>query len=404
MVIRDTYLNQIRAFIDKPFVKILSGIRRSGKSVLLMLLKEELLNNGCNGDEIIYLNFESFNYSEIKTTKQLYEFVKSKIINDKKYYILLDEIQEVFEWEKAINAFRVDFNCDIYLTGSNSHLLSSELATYLSGRYIQINVYTLSFSEYLKFKSVYSNNLKDIYDEFLDYLRLGGFPSIHESGFNEVQAYKIVYDIYTSILLRDVVQRFRIRDIELLERVVKFVFDNIGNNFSAKSVADYFKSQNRKIDLNTVYNYLNALESSYIIYRIPRYNIRGKEILKTNEKYFIGDQSLLYSLFGYRDRLISGILENIVMLELKRRGFSVYIGKLDNLEIDFIAEQKNRKIYIQVAYKMTEKSTIDREYAPLLKVKDNFPKYVLTTDNNWHDTIEGIKHLHIADFLLIKDL
>ena len=397
-------MNQIRAFIDKPFIKILSGIRRSGKSVLLMLLKKELLNNGRNEENIIYINFESFNYSDIKAAKQLYEIVKLKILSNDKYYILLDEIQEVFEWEKVINAFQVDFNCDIYITGSNSHLLSSELATYLSGRYIQINIYTLSFAEYLKFKSVYSDNLKDIHIEFFNYLRIGGFPSVHESNFNEEQAYKIVYDIYSSILLRDVVQRYRIRDIELLERVVKFVFDNIGNKFSAKNVADYFKSQNRKLDLNTVYNYLNALESSYIIYRIPRYNIRGKEILKTNEKYFIGDQSLLYSLFGYRDRLISGILENIVMLELKRRGFNVYIGKLDNLEIDFIAEKQNRKLYIQVAYKMTEKSTIDREYEPLLKVKDNFPKYVLTTDNNWHDTIEGIKHLHIADFLIMKDL
>lgn len=404
MVGRNIYMNQIRAFIDKPFIKILSGIRRSGKSVLLMLLKKELLNNGRNEENIIYINFESFNYSDIKAAKQLYEIVKLKILSNDKYYILLDEIQEVFEWEKVINAFQVDFNCDIYITGSNSHLLSSELATYLSGRYIQINIYTLSFAEYLKFKSVYSDNLKDIHIEFFNYLRMGGFPSVHESNFNEEQAYKIVYDIYSSILLRDVVQRYRIRDIELLERVVKFVFDNIGNKFSAKNVADYFKSQNRKLDLNTVYNYLNALESSYIIYRIPRYNIRGKEILKTNEKYFIGDQSLLYSLFGYRDRLISGILENIVMLELKRRGFNVYIGKLDNLEIDFIAEKQNRKLYIQVAYKMTEKSTIDREYEPLLKVKDNFPKYVLTTDNNWHDTIEGIKHLHIADFLIMKDL
>jgi len=404
MVGRNIYMNQIRAFIDKPFIKILSGIRRSGKSVLLMLLKKELLNNGRNEENIIYINFESFNYSDIKAAKQLYEIVKLKILSNDKYYILLDEIQEVFEWEKVINAFQVDFNCDIYITGSNSHLLSSELATYLSGRYIQINIYTLSFAEYLKFKSVYSDNLKDIHIEFFNYLRIGGFPSVHESNFNEEQAYKIVYDIYSSILLRDVVQRYRIRDIELLERVVKFVFDNIGNKFSAKNVADYFKSQNRKLDLNTVYNYLNALESSYIIYRIPRYNIRGKEILKTNEKYFIGDQSLLYSLFGYRDRLISGILENIVMLELKRRGFNVYIGKLDNLEIDFIAEKQNRKLYIQVAYKMTEKSTIDREYEPLLKVKDNFPKYVLTTDNNWHDTIEGIKHLHIADFLIMKDL
>jgi predicted AAA+ superfamily ATPase len=404
VITRKLYIEQITGFVDKPFVKVISGIRRSGKSVLLMQLMEVLKQKGINEKNIIYINFESFRYAEITNAKQLYEKIASEIINDNRYYILLDEIQEVDQWEKAINSFRVDFNADIYITGSNSHLLSSELGTYLSGRYIQIPVYTLSFSEFLDFRKEYANQKsKDVYEEFENYLRLGGFPSIYAGSYTHEQVYKIVYDIYSSVILRDVIQRFKIRDIELLERVVRYVFDNIGNKFSAKNVSDYFKSQNRKLDLNTVYNYLNALESAYIIYRIQRYNIKGKEILKTNEKYFVGDQSLLYALMGFRGQQIAGILENMVMLELKRRGYNVYVGKLNDLEVDFIAEKQNKKRYIQVAYTMTEKSTIDRECRPLLKIKDNFPKYVVTMDRLWNDNIEGIEHKHIADFLLLRE-
>lgn len=404
MINRKIYIEQITDFIDKPFIKVISGIRRSGKSVLLMQLMDVLKQKGVNEKNIIYINFESFRYAEITNEKQLYEKIASAIINNNKYYILLDEIQEVDKWEKAINSFRVDFNADIYITGSNSHLLSSELATYLSGRYIQIPVFTLSFSEFLDFRKEYANKkVKDVYSEFENYLHLGGFPSIHAGYYTHEQAYKIVYDIYSSVILRDVIQRFKIRDVELLERVVRYVFDNIGNKFSAKNVADYFKSQNRKLDLNTVYNYLNALESAYIIYRIQRYNIKGKEILKTNEKYFLGDQSLLYALTGFRGQQIAGILENIVMLELKRWGYNVYVGKLNDLEVDFIAEKQNKKRYIQVAYKMTEKSTMDREYRPLLKIKDNFPKYVISMDRFWNDNMEGIEHKHIADFLLLRE-
>lgn len=403
MLVREIYLNQIISFIDKPFIKVISGIRRSGKSVLIKLLREELLKQGVKSDNIIYINFESFDFSEISSAQKLYEYVKSKISNKNKYYLLLDEIQEVENWEKAINSFQIDFNSDIYITGSNSNLLSSELSTYLSGRYVQLTIYTLSFKEYLQFKKKYTTkNIDNNYNEFENYLRYGGFPSVHSSTFTLEQSYKIVYDIYSSVILRDVVQRYKFRDIELLERVVKYVFDNIGNKFSAKNISDYFKSQNRKLDLNTIYNYLNALESSYIIHRIQRYNIRGKEILKTNEKYFLGDQSMLYALMGFKDRLISGVLENIVMLELKRRGYNVYIGKFDNLEIDFVAEKQGKRIYIQVAYKMTEKSTIEREYKSLLKIKDNYPKYILTIDKTWNDTIEGIEHRHIADFLLME--
>jgi predicted AAA+ superfamily ATPase len=405
MILRESYLHLLRDYIDKPFIKVITGLRRSGKSVLLMMLRDELINNGIDENNIIYLNFESFEFSEIDDSNKLYLFLRSKISNKKQYYILLDEIQEVKFWEKAVNSLRVDFNADIYLTGSNSRLLSSELATYLAGRYIEIPVYTLSFNEYLLFRQEYSpDKIEGIYAEFEHFLRKGGFPAIHTGNYSDETAYKAIYDIYSSAILRDTVQRYNIRDVELLERVVKYVFDNVGNSFSAKSVADYFKSQNRKIDLNTVYNYLNALEGAFIIYRIPRYDIKGKELLKTNEKYFVGDQSLLYAVMGFKDRLISGVLENIVMLDLKRRGFKVFVGKSNEKEIDFIGEKAEYKIYIQVTYKMTEKSTIDREFTPLLDIKDNHPKYVVSMDETWSDNIEGIQHKHIADFLLLKSL
>jgi uncharacterized protein len=404
MIRRDLYLNQLGNYIDKPFIKIITGIRRCGKSAILMLLRDELLRNGINENNIIYINFESFEFSDIDRADKLYKYTKDKIRNKKRYYIFLDEIQEVISWEKAVNSLFVDLNADIYITGSNSRLLSSELATYLAGRYIEIHLHTLSFSEHLLFRQSLTNTeVSDLHREFESFLRLGGFPVLHTGEYSYESAYKVVFDIYSSAILRDTVQRYNIRDVELLERVVRYVFDNVGNKFSAKNVADYFKSQRRRIDLNTVYNYLNALEGAFIVYRIPRYDVKGKEILKTFEKYFVGDQSLLYAVMGYKDTLISGVLENIVMLELKRRGYRVFTGKSDDKEIDFIAEMNGKKIYIQVAYKMSEQTTIDREFAPLLNIKDNYPKYVVTMDETWQDSIEGINKKHIADFLVMKE-
>ena len=402
MIKRAVYLNQINEFIDKPFVKVLTGIRRSGKSTFLMMIRDELLSRGIKEEQILYFNFESFEFSNLQNALALHQFVKSKIVDNRRYYILFDEIQEVENWERAINSFLVDFNVDIYITGSNSRLLSSELATYLTGRYIEFHVYTLSFIEYLQFKKERIDEVLDIYQEFEFYLRMGGFPVLHTAEYPFESAYKVVYDIYSSAILRDTVQRNNIRDVELLERVVKFVFDNVGNKFSAKNIADYFKSQQRKIDINTIYNYLHALEAAFIIYRIQRYDVKGKEILKTQEKYYVGDQALLYAVMGYKDRLISGVLENIVMLELKRRGYNVFVGKLGDKEIDFIAEKDGKKLYVQVAYLMSEQSTVDREFSPLLAVKDHYPKYVVTMDQLWKDNIEGVKHLHIADFLRLE--
>lgn len=402
MILRTSYLDEIKPFINKTQIKIITGIRRSGKSTVLRLLKEQLMLEGIKQEQIITINFESFAYSELLEAPKLYLFIKDKIKNHQKYYLLLDEIQEVDGWEKAVNSFLVDFDVDIYLTGSNSHLLSSELATYLAGRYIEVAVYTLSYKEFLDFRNHYFSKNQNQINLFLHYLRKGGFPVIHTADYPEESAYKVVYDIYSSVILRDTVQRYKIRDVELLERVIKYAFDNIGNTFSGKNVADYFKSQQRKIDVNTVYNYLNALEGAFILYRVPRYDIKGKELLKTQEKFYVSDISIIYATMGNRDRMISGILENIVFLELKRRGYKVYIGKLDNTEIDFVAEKDGKKMYIQVAYKLENQQTINREFDNLLAINDQYPKYVVTMDEFWKDSIEGIQHLYITDFLLAE--
>lgn len=398
MILRPDYITTINSFVDKPFVKIITGIRRSGKSVVLQLIKEELLDNHIEEAQIITINFESFVFKDILQSAKLYNYVKEKIKLSKRHYLLLDEIQEVNQWEKAINSFLVDFDVDIYITGSNSHLLSSELATYLAGRYIEIPIYTLSFKEFLDFRIQYLNEGQTD-DSFMKFLRLGGFPIIHTAAYTEESAYKIVYDIYSSVILRDTIQRYKIRDMELLERVIKYAIDNIGNTFSGKNIADYFKSQQRKVDVNTVYNYLNALEGAFVLYRVPRYDIKGKEILKTQEKFYVSDVSIIYALMGYRDRMIAGVLENIVFLELKRRNYKVYIGKLDSTEIDFVAEKQNERVYVQVAYKFESNDTVQREFGNLLAIKDQYPKFVVTMDRFWKDNIEGIKHFYIADFL-----
>ncbi len=401
MIARTTYLDQLREFIDKPQIKIITGIRRSGKSSTLLLLKNELLQKAVAIEQIVYVNLESFTFSELRTAEKLYMYIVEKIQKGRKTYLLLDEIQEVVQWEKAINSLLVDFDVDIYLTGSNSHLLSSELATYLAGRYVEIPVFTLSFAEYLQFRAAYfPQENQEIKQAFRTYLRLGGFPVIHTTNYSEETAYKVIYDIYSSVILRDTVQRYNIRDVELLERVIKYAFDNIGNTFSGKNVADYFKSQQRKIDINTVYNYLNALTGAFILYQTPRYDIKGKEILKTQEKFFLSDVGLLYATMGFKDRNISGVLENLVYLELKRRGYKVFVGKYNDKEIDFVAEKQGDKIYVQVAYKIDNEQTKEREFSVLQNIKNQYPKFVVTMDDFWRESVEGVRHFYISDFLL----
>lgn len=402
MIGRESYVQQLENFIDKPFIKVITGIRRCGKSSVLKMLRSRLLERDVAQERVIYINFESFANANLLDSKSLYEYIQSKIQSaDKRYYILLDEIQEVERWEKCVNSLMVDFDVDVYLTGSNSHLLSSELSTYIAGRYVEIPVFTLSFEEYLRFQAAYLPNVSvGGKDAFARYLRRGGFPVVHTFDDTEESVYRIVYDIYSSIILRDTIKRHNIRDTELLERVVRYAFLNIGNTFSGKSVADYFKSQQRKVDVNTIYNYLNALESAFILYRVPRYDLRGKEVLKTQEKFYLSDVSLLYATMGYKDSLIAGILENIVFLELKRRGYAVYIGKSDTKEVDFVAEKRGERVYVQVAYKLENQQTVDREFGILLSINDQYPKFVVTMDDFWKESVGGVQHLYISDFLL----
>jgi hypothetical protein len=398
MINRDLYFKKIEKFIDKPFIKIITGIRRSGKSTMIQLIQEKLLLKGVEESNIIYINFESMKYYDIRNSKELYKYVSNLIKDSEKKYLFFDEIQIVEKWEEAVNSFTVDFNVDIYITGSNSKLLSSELSTLLTGRYIQFKMYPLSMNEINDFHKSINGEINS--DELLwMYIRRGGFPSIHIGKYDEETSKMIVNDIYDSIVLRDVVKRYKIRNIELLNRIMKYIMDNIGNIFSAKNISDYFKSEHRKVDITTIYNYIEALESSYIIEKVNRYDIHGKEILKTQEKYYLADPGIQHAVFGYRDRNISGVLENIVYLELKRRGYKVFIGKTKEKEIDFVAEKGNNKLYIQVTYKMENKKTINREFESLLNIKDHYRKYVVSMDMNFKDNIEGIEHVNLYEFI-----
>ena len=402
MIKRNLYLEEIKKYINKPIIKVITGMRRSGKSMILKLIQEELENAGIIKENIIYMNFESLIYIDIKDFEALYKHIIEKTFDKKgKIYILLDEIQEVKGWEKAINSFLVDLDTDIYITGSNANLLSSELATYIAGRYVEIKIYPLSFQEYIDFVSENNQENPLSLDEYFNqYLNFGGLPGIHIFNYNKEEIYQYLVDVYNSILLRDVIARNNIRDIELLERVVLYIMDNIGNTFSAKSISDFLKNQGRKLSVETIYNYLKALENAFIISKVRRYDIKGKNILETQEKYYLSDLGFRHAKLGYQSNDISGYLENIVFLELLRRKYKVNIGKQDNKEIDFVANLRDENLYLQVTYLLASPETIEREYSPLKSIKDNYPKMVLSMDNLPESNIEGIKRKRIIDFLL----
>ena len=404
MIKRNLYLEEIKKYMNKPIIKVITGMRRSGKSMILKLIQEELEKMGIIKENIIYMNFESLVFIDIKDFEALYKHIIKKTFNKKgKIYILLDEIQEVKGWEKAINSFLVDLDVDIYITGSNANLLSSELATYIAGRYIEIKIYPLSFQEYIDFAS--ENNKKtplSIDEYFYQYLNFGGLPGIHIFNYNKEEIYQYLADVYNSILLRDVIARNNIRDIELLERVVLYIMDNIGNTFSAKSISDFLKNQGRKLSIETIYNYLKALENAFIISKVQRYDIKGKNILETQEKYYLSDLGFRNAKLGYQSNDISSYLENIIFLELLRRKYKVNVGKKNNKEIDFIANLRDENLYLQVTYLLASPETIEREFSPLKAIKDNYPKMVLSMDNLPESNIEGIKRKRIIDFLLEK--
>lgn len=402
MIPRPMYVEKIMAYTDTPFVKILSGIRRCGKSTILKMIVEELKKRGIPFERILHYNFDSMQYEDIKTAKLLYEEVRSKLASGGKTYLFLDEIQEVKSWEKAVNSFITDFDVDIYVTGSNSRMMSSEISTYLTGRYITFRIFPLSFSEYLTFRKEYGpvGTYENLHSEFARYLRLGGFPAVHLQPYTPDEAYPIVRDIYSSTIFTDIVRRNQIRKVDQLERIVKFAFDNVGRTFSAASISNYLKSENRTVDNETVYNYLAKLESAFILHRCSRYDIQGKEFLKTQEKFYLGDPAFRYSTLGYTPDSVAAMLENLVYLELLRRGYDVCIGKIGNAEIDFVAIRQENKLYIQIAQRIEKDETEEREYGRLLGIADNYPKYVLRTDEFAGGNYQGIKTMHIADFLL----
>lgn len=399
MIDRPLYVDKIMAYVDTPFVKILTGVRRCGKSTILKMIMERLkTERNIPENRIISCRFDSMEYEDM-TAKQIYTLLKEKLSPVGKTYLFLDEVQEIKGWEKIVNSLASDFDVDLYITGSNSRMMSSEIATYLTGRYVSFRIFTLSFGEYLMFKSKFAN-VGEPKTELANYVRLGGFPATHLQAYSQDEIYTIVRDIYNSTIFSDIVKRNQVRKIDQLERVVKYTFSNVGNTFSAKSIADYLKSERRSLDNETVYSYLDKLEKAYLLHRCSRYDLQGKEILKTQEKFYLADVALRYSVLGYNADSVASSLENIVYLELCRRGYTVYVGKTSDGEIDFVAVRQNEKTYVQVTQEINSEKTEKREYNRLLEIPDNYPKFVLTTDEFAGGNYEGIKTMHIADFLL----
>ena len=402
MIYRPLYMDRIMPYVDTPSVKILTGVRRCGKSTILKMIMERLkTERNIPAERIISCRYDSMEYEDM-TAKQMYAQLKGQLSPDGKTYLFLDEIQEIRGWEKVINSLASDFDVDIYVTGSNSRMMSSEISTYLTGRYVSFRIFTLSFDEYLMFRNKFTT-VKEPKTELVNYVRFGGFPATHLQELSRDEIYTIVRDIYNSTIFSDIVKRNQVRKIDQLERVVKYTFGNVGNTFSAKSIADYLKSEHRSIDNETVYSYLEKLEKAYLLHRCSRYDLHGKEILKTQEKFYLADTALRYSVLGYNADSVASSLENIVYLELCRRGYTVNVGKTSDGEIDFVAVRQNDKIYVQVTQESRSEKTEKREYNRLLEIHDNYPKYVLTTDEFAGGNYEGIKTLHIADFLLSSE-
>ncbi|WP_302557619.1 ATP-binding protein [Holdemania filiformis] len=395
MIIRSQYMELLKTYRDVPLVKILAGIRRCGKSTILEMLRDDLQNNGVAADHIISMCYTSEDFDDGMTDKDMYEGIKSRMNSGGRYYLLLDEVQEIDGWEKAVNSLLENTDTDIYVTGSNSKLMSSEISTYLTGRYISIPVYTLSFAEYLEFKKQSGLSTRELLNE---YIRLGGFPIVALGSFDERAAYQIVEGIYNSVITSDITKRHNIANFDLFNRVVRYIVENVGKTFSANAIVKFLKSEGRSLSVEAVYNYLNWLEKAFVIYRCQRYDLQGKSVLKTQEKFYLADSSLKYCIMGFNPKSIAAMLENIVYFELRRKGYDVYIGKNETKEIDFVAVRRDERIYVQVCRRLPEES--DREVANLLLIKDHYPKYVVTLDELAAGNINGVKIVHLADFLL----
>ena len=395
MILRPDYIKAVEPYIDAPLVKILSGVRRCGKSTILEMIQDELKNRGIEEERIISKRYTEMDVDENYTSKEMYAELKNLIADKGRCYLFIDEPQEVNNWEKVINSLFESEDVDIYITGSNSKLMSSEISTYLTGRYVSINCYTLSFKEYLNFKGKTEANAKDMFEE---YLQFGGFPIIGISNFDTRSAYQVVDGIYSAVITRDISKRHRIRNKDLFDRVVKYIIENVGKTFSANSIVKFLKNEKRSLSVESIYNYIKWLSEAFIIYPCQRYDLQGKSILKTQEKYYLSDISIKYSKMGFNKQMTSAMLENIVYLEMKRRGYDVYIGKNDTKEIDFVGIRRDEKIYVQVCVELPTEST--RETDNLMDIKDHYHKYVVCMDDLAIGNENGIEIVHITDFLL----
>lgn len=398
MIIRPQYMDRLKTYRDVPLVKILAGIRRCGKSTILEMLRDDLLKNGIAAEHIISMRYTSEDFDDGMTDKAMYQGIKEQMTGDGRYYLLLDEVQEIDGWEKAVNSLLENADTDIYVTGSNSKLMSSEISTYLTGRYISVPVYPLSFAEYLDFKKQSSQSPKELLNE---YIRMGGFPIVALGSFDQYSAYQIVEGIYNSVITNDITKRHNITNFELFNRVVKYIVENVGKTFSANAIVKFLKSEGRSLSVESVYNYLEWLEKAFVIYRCQRYDLQRKSVLKTQEKFYLADASLKFCIMGFNPKSIAAMLENIVYFELRRRGYEVYIGKNETKEIDFVAVKRDERIYVQVCRRLPEES--DREIANLLEIRDHYPKYVVTLDELAAGNINGVKIVHLSDFLLAAD-
>ena len=395
MIVRPHYLDELKKYRDVPLVKILAGIRRCGKSTILDMLREDLLANGVRPEQIIERRYTSLDLGDLPAAKDMYQDIKADLNAAGRNYLLLDEVQEIEGWEKAINSLLELGNTDIYVTGSNSKLMSSEISTYLTGRYVTIPVFPLSFEEYLTFKAKSGLSQKELLNE---YIRYGGFPIVALGTYDERTAYQIVEGIYHSVISNDIARRHSITNQELFNRVVRFIIENVGKNFSANSIVKFLKSEGRSLTVETIYNYLEWLEKAFVIYRCQRYDLQGKAVLKTQEKFYLADPALKYCMMGFNPKSIASMLENIVYFELRRRGYDVYVGKNETKEIDFVAVRRDERVYVQVCRELPDAS--DREIVNLLEIKDHYPKYVVTMDELAGGNVEGVRIVHLADFLL----
>ena len=401
MIKRELYMSRIRPFIGTELIKVMTGIRRCGKSVMLELIKQELTESGVSPTQFISINFEDMSYSHLQTAQALHDEITARAAEiEGKVYLFFDEIQEVKDWEKCINSFRVSLDCDIYITGSNAKLLSGELATYLGGRYVEFVIYPFSFGEFMElYRSIALD--ASIQQCFQKYLLAGGMPYLANLRFEEAPCRQYLTDVFNSVQLKDIVKRNKIRDVDLLERIIAYVMANVGTTFSATAISKFLKNEHRRVSPETVLNYLRACADAYLFYQVKRQDVQGKQILASQEKYYIADHGVREAVFGGNLRDINLILENIVFLELLRRGYTVTVGKSGALEVDFIAEQRGERVYIQVCYLLAAPETVQREFGVYDTIPDNFPKYVVSMDE-LDLSRNGIHHKNIRDFLLME--